>query len=240
MLSLIINCKWLVGILEESSKGSLGCMWLVLWTGSSFNPFLMPCSFSLMISLISSLFLTPHPTHKNCSQARGCTFKLDTQSAHFWPPTQLLSRAKSQSFEFFQAPGLLLASIFALWSYPPQSQSCAAVALISTDGIRVPQTEWCKVPWPGFWVTFWHHLLPPSFPFQAHWPAFSTEKHVPASGTPPGMRLPCWGPFFPCFLPEAALNFILRTFLFIESPPPFMVVLSLLLPSLHNAHHPLV
>lgn len=61
MFSLIINCKWLVGILEESSKGSLGCMWLILWTGSSFNPFLMPCSFSLMISLISSLFLTPPP-----------------------------------------------------------------------------------------------------------------------------------------------------------------------------------
>lgn len=114
MFSLIINCKWLVGILEESSKGSLGCMWLVLWTGSSFNPFFDALFFQSddLLDLIS--FSHPPPTHKNCSQARGCTFKLDTQSAHFWPPTQLLSRAKSQSFEFFQAPGLLLASIFAL------------------------------------------------------------------------------------------------------------------------------
>ncbi|KAK7825456.1 hypothetical protein U0070_012256 [Myodes glareolus] len=54
--------------------------------------------------LLDLISFSHPPTHKNCSQARNCTFKLDTQSAHFWPPTQLLSRAKSQSFEFFQAP----------------------------------------------------------------------------------------------------------------------------------------
>lgn len=169
----------------------------------------MPCSFSLMIFWITSLFLTP--SHKNCYQARGCTLKLDTQSAHFWPPTQLLSRAKSQAFEFFQAPGLLLASIFALWSYPPQSQSCAAAALISTDGFRVPQTKMMQSPVASLLDDFLTSSTASQLPIPGtlacilYWEACSclrdTAWNVPASGTPPAVLLPCCGPLFPCFLP---------------------------------------
>lgn len=36
MLSLVFHYKRLVRILEESSKGSLECIWLVLQAGSSF------------------------------------------------------------------------------------------------------------------------------------------------------------------------------------------------------------
>lgn len=62
--------------------------------------------------------------------------------------------------------------------------------------------------------------------------------NVPASGTPPAVLLPCCGPLFPCFLPEAALLYWgLPTH---RIPPPFRLVLTLLFPSLNNAHHHLI